>query len=449
MEVGDDYVAEGEVIAERRDGDRLFIDRALEVVRSFILERGLMLYGGMAIDCSLKAAGAAGIYPDDARPDYDVRSADSVRDAYDLVDILVAKGFERVGAIRAIHAQTMRVRVNFVAVADISFTPREVLDKIPTLEYDGLRVTHPHWQRLDQHLAFCFPFANPPMEDLHHRFPKDLKRFNLLAAAYPLPEATAPRSRRAAQRRPIRLHAESSAVHGFAAFELAQRALQSLEKNAPFGTAGVRRDGEFLEFDGPPRTVVLATFSPEAYPKKTAACAPLLDVRPPIQEIGGVGGCVQLYCVANRLLATCTLAEVDGLPLRIVSLQYLLLYFLLGWLLHDCEVHLEHYHLTMDMISRAEVALADAPDEVVAASPFCLSVGAMGDRNLSEARLIMYAGTFAGVDSAPPAWLAPLLPDLSLLPKNYHPPKKRPEPTYDSPLFQQNGQRTKIEAGDL
>ncbi|MDF1729141.1 MAG: hypothetical protein P1U53_15480, partial [Sulfitobacter sp.] len=96
MEVGDDYVAEGEVIAERRDGDRLFIDRALEVVRRFILERGLMLYGGMAIDCGLKAAGAAGIYPDDARPDYDVRSADSVRDAYDLVDILVAKGFERV-----------------------------------------------------------------------------------------------------------------------------------------------------------------------------------------------------------------------------------------------------------------------------------------------------------------------------------------------------------------
>ena len=120
MEVAEGYAAEGKVIAERRDGDRLFVDRALEIVRKFILERGLMLYGGMAIDCGLKAAGSEGIYPDDARPDYDVRSADSVKDAYDLADILVAEGFERVSAIRAIHAQTMRVRVNFVAVADIS-----------------------------------------------------------------------------------------------------------------------------------------------------------------------------------------------------------------------------------------------------------------------------------------------------------------------------------------
>src|SRR5271170_7968864 len=45
------------VVAQRRDVDGPMVDRALAVVRRFILERGLILFGGLAIDYALRLKG--------------------------------------------------------------------------------------------------------------------------------------------------------------------------------------------------------------------------------------------------------------------------------------------------------------------------------------------------------------------------------------------------------
>jgi hypothetical protein len=160
-------------------------DRALDIVREFIVERKLILYGGLAIDYALRLRGSR-IYPDEERPDFDVYSPRSVEDAYDLADRLYKAGFNNVGAIRAIHAQTMRVKTDFVFVADISHIPADVFASLPYVEYRGIRVLHPDYQRMDLHLAFCFPFRSAPREDVFHRWKKDLRRFNIVDKCYPV-----------------------------------------------------------------------------------------------------------------------------------------------------------------------------------------------------------------------------------------------------------------------
>jgi hypothetical protein len=179
------------VVAQQRDADKSTIDRALEIVRRFIIDRGLVLFGGLAIDRALRLRGGR-IYPDGERPDFDVLSPRSVDDAYDLADMLHAAGFDGVGAVRGIHVQTMRVRTDFVWVADVGFAPPDVFARVPTLTTaDGMRVVHPDFQRMDMHLAFCFPLGNPPQEDVFHRWRKDLARFCLVDALYPLGDADA------------------------------------------------------------------------------------------------------------------------------------------------------------------------------------------------------------------------------------------------------------------
>ena len=69
-----------ELVAEKRDVDGALLDRALEIVRAFIVERGLVLYGGTAIDRALRLKGSK-LYPDEERPDYDVYSPRNVDDA--------------------------------------------------------------------------------------------------------------------------------------------------------------------------------------------------------------------------------------------------------------------------------------------------------------------------------------------------------------------------------
>ena len=233
-----------EIVAEARDADGATVDRALEVVRAFISERGLVLYGGLGLDYSLRMRGGS-VYADGVRPDFDFLSSRSVDDAYDLADLLAARGFKHVDAIRAMHVQTMRVRVDFVVVADVSYMPEAVMDAIPRHTYhppDGgppVTVLHPHWQYMDMHQAFCFPYRDPPREPVFHRFGKDLKRFNMLYEKYPLEEAAGAESG-AAPSPPLRkipvLRGGAAAVHGAPGLAMLAAGVAAMEP--PEGASG-------------------------------------------------------------------------------------------------------------------------------------------------------------------------------------------------------------------
>ena len=162
------------------------IERALEVVKSFIIRKKLILYGGMAVDLALKAAKHKGIYDDNAVPDYDFYSPDFYNDSNELADIFEKKGFTSISSINAMHVSTRRVRINFIVVADVSYIPPEIFKNIPTMVVQGMRIVHPNFQRMDFHRSMTYAFEKPPLEVMLHRGYKDQKRFPMIAKQYPI-----------------------------------------------------------------------------------------------------------------------------------------------------------------------------------------------------------------------------------------------------------------------
>ena len=161
------------------------IAESLREVHLFIAKRNLLLYGGMAIDLALRAKGSH-MYGPDVLPDYDFMTPNFHKDSYDFGTHLHKKGLPNVECINAMHPSTMKVRTNFIGVADISYVPKTVYDQLPFITYNGLRIIHPHYQMLDQHVALCMPFRSAPWEVINHRWKKDMTRYDLLHKYYPV-----------------------------------------------------------------------------------------------------------------------------------------------------------------------------------------------------------------------------------------------------------------------
>jgi hypothetical protein len=477
----DDRGKEFEVVAQVRDADAPVADRALEIVRKFIVERGLILYGGQAIDFALRLKGSR-IYPDHQTPDFDFFSPQSVDDAYDLADILRDAGFANVGAIPAIHVQTMRVKTDFIFVADISYAPRAVFDSFPTVSFAGMRVLHPDYQRTDMHLAFCFPFNNPPREDVFHRFPKDLKRFRLYQEFYPITTGkalSAPVTGGAdpADRQVVEVDLARVAVHGFAAFGVfratfallaaaAEGAGVSKKVLAEARALGAKTPAVEVTFEAaaggktrirfnPPAAaarLVLATPWPDEVVAGLADArdgadvawyAPYMDSRPLMARVSGGGQPdVDVHSTKSRLLAV-SVVDAPGpkgaapTKVTIVSPQYLLLNFL--YEAHVSEgaardLYVEYYGATLRLLEAADLLIAalraeepgpKVPEDTyrafVESSPFGLTVRALGDVNHDASYLIRLAGSARNVGDTPPGVDPADLPDPSKVPAKYFP----------------------------
>jgi hypothetical protein len=474
-----------EVVAQRRDADGPMVDRALEIVREFIVGRGLVLFGGLAIDYALRLRGDS-IYPDDQRPDFDFLSPRSVDDAYDLADLLQKAGFGGVGAVRGIHVQTMRVRVDYIWVADVGYAPPDVFAAIPTFDYRGMRVVHPDYQRMDMHLAFCFPFNGPPREDVFHRWGKDLARFNLVERHYPVdgaappPAAGWPRARgrlavaAATAGQPAELRV---ALHGFAAYAAVRAALDELAAalgglgDAP-AVAAPRLaldlpDDHTVVVETPAGAAVVVVASPwpdeiVAGDPDAARHYPYMDVCPETYRAGGI----VVFSAKGRRLAA-SLVRVPGPagggPRRafVVTPQYLLL-----WLLYEAQradegaraVYRAFYAHTLEVLRAAEeiyagvlaraagAAARAAAMASFAASPFAPTVATIGDTNHDASYVIRMAGNARRLGDKPPAALgldADIAGLLEGLPSNYYPAtsKQRPAFAYDANvLFRRSGE---------
>jgi hypothetical protein len=176
-----------ETVLEERVLGREGIVKTLNVVENFIKAKGLMLYGGIAIDLAIKIVNdGIGIYSDSALPDYDFRSCFNYEDAIELATKLYKLGMSDVQCINAKHVTTRRVRTSFVWVADITYVPPNVVDKIPTINANGFLITHPDFQRCDIHSSLSFLLEGAPREVILHRYKKDTDRLRLLDSFYPM-----------------------------------------------------------------------------------------------------------------------------------------------------------------------------------------------------------------------------------------------------------------------
>lgn len=176
---------EYETTVFKHDFQRDDILKALDIVRKFIITNKRILVGGMGMDLSLKSVGSQ-LYKTDKLPDYDFYSPIFHSDAYAIGEQLVDADLNGISVIRGTHVSTMRVRVNYVSVADITYIPENVYDEIPTIEYENMTLCHPHYQMIDQHISLSMPFNNPPMETILNRWKKDIERYDILYSGFPI-----------------------------------------------------------------------------------------------------------------------------------------------------------------------------------------------------------------------------------------------------------------------
>jgi hypothetical protein len=180
----DTYAKDIEYIKDNHNFYKEILADCYKIVIDYIRRNNRILVGGMAIDHALKLKGSF-LYDTD-KIDYDFITPEFHKDAYNIGQEL-SKKYDNISVIGARHVSTMRVRYNFMVVADVTYVPQNIYDKIPTIEYEGVRNIHPHVQMIDQHRAMHFALENPPLETIiSSRYEKDFKRYAMLYKYYPI-----------------------------------------------------------------------------------------------------------------------------------------------------------------------------------------------------------------------------------------------------------------------
>ena len=157
------------------------IQEIIKIVEMFLKRKGLICYGGIAIN---------NILPEDDQfynreteiPDYDFYSPDALNDAKELADIYYSKGYTEVEAKAGQHSGTFKVFVNFIGVADITQVPPELFNTIErdSIVIDGIHYVSANFLRMGVYKELSNPDGDTS------RFEKIYKRLLLLNKYYPI-----------------------------------------------------------------------------------------------------------------------------------------------------------------------------------------------------------------------------------------------------------------------
>lgn len=383
----DDY----EILVKESDKDSKIIIEILEIVAQFIKDRELILYGGEAIDRLMRLQGSQ-LYKDHQIPDYDFFSKDSVSDAYDLTEILRNKGYHPTDAIVARHMQTMRVRYNFNYVADISYIPENVYEKMKSMakNYNGMLIISPYVQFIDQHLSLSKPFSFFPNENMYGRWKKDLNRYNMLYNKYPI-EIKDKNKNSIPNFKKDKIHLSINfvdnnnlVIHGFISYaklyqifiKIANKTKVPYKKNLVIPLDFSVKDNNMYA-DCPKSFLpcvlsnrpldVINKFSDDSL----MIYRSYLEFRPVLYKFGGI----DMFDVSLDPISINSLS-VDGKLLKFSCVQYLLLYFLYYYLFENQEICKYFYLSLIEMINTMEKIL---DRDLFVISPFCLSTNNYGD----------------------------------------------------------------------
>ena len=162
-------------------------DEVSKIILDFIKKNKRKIYGGYAInklvaDKDPKDA----FYKEYQTPDIDFYSPTPIEDLMNLCNIIYESGHKRVSGQEAQHKDTYSIFVNFTLYCDISYVPRNIYNRLPFKELNGVYYTHPHFITIDY-----LRMITDPLES-YWRIDKSVKRFTLLQKHYPLPTIDKP-----------------------------------------------------------------------------------------------------------------------------------------------------------------------------------------------------------------------------------------------------------------
>ena len=138
--------------------------QALDIVKTLLIERKRILYGGLAIHFALIAKDPKlAIYSETDFPDIDAFSPDPMGDLKELIDRLTKAGFGNVRAEQAFHVTTYKLKCEkYVSeVADITYCWSRNFHKIPfDTNREGMRYVAPSFQVIDLYKTFIDPILS-------------------------------------------------------------------------------------------------------------------------------------------------------------------------------------------------------------------------------------------------------------------------------------------------
>lgn len=436
---------------------------SIPIVKEFIRKRGLIIYGGTAIDYALRLKGDY-IYPDSALeiPDLDFYSPAHVEDTYDLVDILYKLGHTEAAGFRAMYVLAMRIDIGGKnIVADIGYVPKDVFEHIPTVLYEGMKVMHPHYQMIDVHSSLSFPYDEAPMmrESLFNRWKKDITRYNKLYSYYPLePPDNVIESTEIA----VDTALAQNVFAGYTAYALVyERALQlvaeaNMEMPSDIIEARCRlgAEGLFVYTIGAQFELIhtnIDAFAKQFIPNtKYDKYTPYKDILPshirttiksPLDK--GISINLRVWGTENRLVGVSSV-RLGGRKLRCVCIHHIMMMMLARY--HTLEgaqsaTAVAYYLSCKKLIEVAEKAIVaitkskhSAMVELAEKLPFFPSIHTYGGANYSDATDYSRRRADEVIDGIP----APPTPT------RYEPQKGRARPTFDytaSKYFDRNGEK--------
>jgi hypothetical protein len=334
------------------------ITEALEIVNKYIKEKGLILVGGQALDYAFKLKNH-NLYEDWELPDYDFYSPQHHTDAYNLGKLLCDKGFSDISVINARHITTMKVRIQFVVVADITYCPKKIFDTLDTLDYKGMKIINPHYQRLDLFLSLARPFQNPPMEVIQHRHEKDLKRMIKLDEIYPVSEVVdkidirvknnIKHSKQSATESNIQKYSKKYVYTGLYAYHIYREAfVKEYKQRFAFELPDIKPDKMSMIM----RSKNIQTLVESIKPKKMQKYRPYLDKRAAYFVFDGSDKDEPVFEVYQDE-ENITHVEYDGL--KAVNIFHLMFYFMFQFLVHKDNESLIIFDALLCMAQYASV----------------------------------------------------------------------------------------------
>ena len=178
-------VDESDEKKSKRLANAVEITQMIEIVENFLRKKGLICYGGTAINYILPKK--AQFYNRDLEvPDYDFYSPNAMDDAKALADVFHAAGFHEIEAKAGVHYGTFKVFVNFIPIADITLLHPVIFKSMSkeAIKIDGILYSPPNFLRMNMYLELSRPEGDVS------RWEKILKRLTLLNEYYPFAVTT-------------------------------------------------------------------------------------------------------------------------------------------------------------------------------------------------------------------------------------------------------------------
>lgn len=175
----------------RSDMDELSVEQKRKIqmiILNYCREKKRKIYGGYAWNLLIINKNKEDkIYSDNKIADIDIYSPEPIQDLYNICNALYKEGFKYILGEEAIHKETYGIKVFREKYCDLSYVPKNIYNRIPYIEINGVYCTHPNFMTIDYLRQVSDPVVSywrffESGEEL-----KTFKRFFKLQKNYPLP----------------------------------------------------------------------------------------------------------------------------------------------------------------------------------------------------------------------------------------------------------------------